>query len=164
MADNISAKIEGKAIPHYKRLPEDLRARLRSEIPFLTKQLASRVREKLAPGALFKTTDHILPAVNVEMVENSREIYGRVYIDPKKFPNVVAHTLESGSRPHEIAAVNAPMLVFFWAKVGQVVAFKRVHHPGFEGRSYMKSSADEMKDELVGRVSNAVTGELHGRS
>lgn len=161
MVDSIHARVEGTAIPHYDRLPEDLRARLRSEIPFLTKQLASRVREKLAPGALFKTSERILPAVNVEMVENPTEIYGRVYIDPGKFPNVVAHTLESGSRAHEIAAVNATALVFFWARVGQVVAFKRVHHPGFGGRSYMESSLNEMKDELVGKISNAVFGEFN---
>lgn len=160
MADKISIEVGGTALARYPKLPESLRTKLRAEVPFLTKQLADRVREKLAPGRLFKTTDHILPAVRAEMVENRNEIYGRVYIDPTEFSNVVAHTLESGSVPHDIEAVNAPMLVFFWEKMGRVVAFKKVHHPGFPGRSYMQSSLDEMKDELTGRLRDDVREEF----
>lgn len=156
MADKLSVEVAGSAFDKYPRLPETARAKLRSTIPFLTKQLADRVRSKLAPGALFKTTDHILPAVKSEMVEDSKSIRGRVYIDSNLFPNIVAHTLESGSRAHDIEAVNAPALVFFWEKLGMVVAFKKVHHPGFAGRSYMQSSLDELRDELIGEVRDAV--------
>lgn len=35
-----------------------------------------------------------------------------------------------GTEPHVIAARRRPMLVFYWPKVGRVVAFKRVNHPG----------------------------------
>lgn len=38
--------------------------------------------------------------------------------------------LEVGNRPHIIRAKNAPYLVFFWPKVGRVVRFKSVNHPG----------------------------------
>lgn len=41
-----------------------------------------------------------------------------------------ARILEEGSKPHEIHAKNAPKLVFFWPKVGKVVAFQSVRHPG----------------------------------
>jgi hypothetical protein len=37
---------------------------------------------------------------------------------------------DQGARPHKIVAKNAPALVFFWPKVGRVVAFKSVNHPG----------------------------------
>jgi hypothetical protein len=38
--------------------------------------------------------------------------------------------MDQGTKPHVIAAKNAPYLVFFWAKVGRVVHFKSVQHPG----------------------------------
>jgi hypothetical protein len=37
---------------------------------------------------------------------------------------------DQGAQPHTIRARNAPALVFFWPKVGRVVAFKSVSHPG----------------------------------
>lgn len=43
--------------------------------------------------------------------------------------------VHEGAQPHEIRPVNAPALVFFWEKVGGIVAFPPfgggvVHHPG----------------------------------
>lgn len=37
---------------------------------------------------------------------------------------------DQGAKAHKIVAKNAPYLVFFWPKVGRVVAFKSVNHPG----------------------------------
>jgi hypothetical protein len=159
MAVKIKVTVDGTAYIKYPKLTEDLRASLRASIPALTKELAARVREKLVPGALFKTTARLLPAVTVRMIENPNEIYGTVFIDPGKFPNVVAHTLESGSVAHEIEG--NPYLAFFFEKLGQNVVFRRVHHPGFEGRSYMQSSLDEMQDELKQKATEQVLAPLH---
>jgi hypothetical protein len=157
MADvPLSVKVDGKAFIKYPKLTEDIRASLRAEIPAITKDLADRVRDKLAPGALFKTTDRLLPAVSSRMIENTNQIYGTVYIDSNKFPSVVAHTLESGSRAHDIVPVNASALAFFWEKLGINAVFRKVHHPGFEGRSYMQSSLDEMQSEITERMTDAV--------
>jgi hypothetical protein len=38
--------------------------------------------------------------------------------------------VDQGTKPHPIHAKNAPALVFYWPKVGRVVAFKSVNHPG----------------------------------
>ncbi len=157
MADQIvQARVEGSAFIRYPKLTEDIRAALRSEIPGITQDLAARIRDKLSPGGLFKTTDRLLPAVAVKMIENSNSIYGTVYIDPGKFPSIIANVLESGSRPHIIEAKNANSLFFFWEKLGMNVAFKKVNHPGFPGRSYMQSSLDEMHDEITERMREAV--------
>lgn len=161
MAESIS--VSGPAFEKFPKLTESARASLRSEIPGLTKQLADRVRAKLAPGNLFKTSAHILPAVRSEMVENTTQIYGRVYIDQRKFPNVVAHTLESGSKPHDIVVKNAKSLFFFWERMGKNVAFMRVHHPGFAGRSYMQSSLEELKADLIAGMRKAVVGGMTSR-
>jgi len=153
---SVNLQIGNQTIEKYARLPEDIRASLRQEIPRLTKELARRVRAKLVPGQLFKTTTRLLPAVTVTMVENAHEIYGKVYIDPAKFPLVVSRTLESGSKPHEIVAKHSPFLYFYWEKLGKNVAFKRVHHPGFPGRSYMQSSLDEMQADIKSGLTDSV--------
>jgi hypothetical protein len=38
--------------------------------------------------------------------------------------------VDQGTKPHPIHAKNAPYLVFYWPKVGRVVHFKSVNHPG----------------------------------
>jgi hypothetical protein len=42
-----------------------------------------------------------------------------------------------GTEPHVIRAKRAPRLVFFWRKVGRVVAFKSVNHPGTSANNYL---------------------------
>ena len=156
MAAGIQIEVDGKVIAEYERLPNALRAQLRHDLPDITREVKAAVAAKLSPGALFKTTNRLLPALSSQMVENKDEIYGRVFIDANKFPAVVANTLESGSRAHEIAARLAPALVFFWEKLGRVVAVRRVMHPGFPGRSYMKSTFDEQREHIAARIEQSV--------
>jgi hypothetical protein len=157
----VAVTVEGEVLAKYKKLPDRLRSQLRGDLPDIVRDVRDAVAAKLAPGALFKTTTHLLPALSSQMVENASEIYGRVYIDPSKFPAVVAHTLESGSVAHEIAAVNAPALVFFWERLGRVVAFRRVWHPGFAGRSYMASTLAEQADMIKQRLNKSVLEALN---
>lgn len=156
-------EVTGQVFEVFPKLDERARAQLRGQIPVLTKKLAERVRQKLQPGVLFKTTNRLLPAVRSEMVENTTQVYGRVYIDQRKFPNVVAHTLESGSRAHEIVAKNASALFFFWGKLGKNVAFRRVHHPGFSGRSYMESSLNELRGQFVAELRESMAKSMGGK-
>lgn len=152
----ITVSVEGQVFGKYDHLTDRLRTALRQNIPELTKEIKRRVAEKLAPGVLFKTTTRLLPALSSEMVENSKEIYGRVYIDEAKFPGVVAATLERGSKPHEIEAKNAAALSFFWERLGIHMVIRKVNHPGFEGRSYMQSTLDESKGYIDDVISRAV--------
>jgi len=160
MASGIQIEVDGKVIAEYERLPNKLRAQLRHDLPDITREVKAAVAAKLSPGVLFKTTSRLLPALSSEMVETTRnEIYGRVYIDSKKFPAVVAATLESGSVAHPIKARFAPALVFFSEKLGHWVRIappRFVNHPGFPGRSYMKSIFDEQKDHIAERLNQSV--------
>ena len=160
MAQGIQVEVDGKVIAEYERLPNKLRAQLRHDLPEITREVKAAVAAKLTPGALFKTTNRLLPALSSEMVETTKnEIYGRVYIDGRKFPSVIANTLESGSRPHPIKAKFAPALVFFFEKLGHWVRIappRFVNHPGFPGRSYMKSTFDEKKDHITDRLKQSV--------
>jgi hypothetical protein len=153
----VEVKVDDKAvIAKYGRLSEALRSRLRADLPTLTLTVKAAVANKLVPGALFRTTTHLLPALSSQMVENRDEIYGRVYINESKFPGVVAATLESGSVPHVITAVNAPFLVFFWERMGHWMRIKSVNHPGFPGRSYMQSTLDEMDGYITAALKRSV--------
>lgn len=57
----------------------------------------------------------------------------------------VALVHHEGGRPHEIRARNGPRLVFWWGKVGQVVAFPRVSHPGSRANRFLSDSLDDLR-------------------
>jgi hypothetical protein len=48
-----------------------------------------------------------------------------------------------GSHPHVITG--NPRLVFFWPKVGRVVAFPKVNHPGTTGSKYLTRALDDLR-------------------
>jgi len=50
----------------------------------------------------------------------------KVYVDRPGY----ALPIEYGARPHPIVARRARFLRFYWPKVGRVVFFRRVSHPG----------------------------------
>ena len=64
-----------------------------------------------------------------------RDLEGRVIAVPEQAIFVI-----KGTDPHIIRARRAPRLVFFWKKVGRVVAFKSVQHPGQKANNYLLAS------------------------
>ena len=57
-----------------------------------------------------------------------------------RFAKSYATFYNDGTRPHQIRAKNAPMLVFYWAKVGHVVAFPKVNHPGTKPTHFLSGA------------------------
>jgi hypothetical protein len=49
---------------------------------------------------------------------------------------------ETGTPPHIIRAKRAGMLTFFWPKVGHVVHFRSVRHPGNPGTHFLERGMD----------------------
>lgn len=49
----------------------------------------------------------------------------------------VAVFVHEGTQPHIIRARNAPLLVFFWKRVGRVVSFRQVNHPGNQPNRFL---------------------------
>lgn len=49
--------------------------------------------------------------------------------------------VHEGARPHVIRARRAPMLRFYWEKVGRNVAFRSVNHPGSAPRPFLRNAA-----------------------
>ncbi len=49
----------------------------------------------------------------------------------------IAKLHHDGTPPHVIRARNKPALVFYWPKVGRVVSFRQVNHPGTKPNRYL---------------------------
>jgi hypothetical protein len=153
---NVTITVDAtRALAKLDRVTPAVRNNLRGVIPNLTKQLGALVNSKL--DSQLKSRKNI--QIKQEMVESASYIYGRVFAawtgDRKAM--MVPQILESGARPHDIEAVNAKALAFFWDRMGGDVFFKRVHHPGFPGIHYMENSFDEMKGEISSRIRSAIT-------
>jgi hypothetical protein len=50
--------------------------------------------------------------------------------------------VDQGAKPHVIKAKNAPYLVFYWPKVGRVVHFKSVNHPGNKAYRFLEKGLE----------------------
>lgn len=61
----------------------------------------------------------------------------------------IAHFLNVGTRPHVIQRNKAPALTFFWAKMGRIVSFIRVRHPGTKPRAIDQKEAFRSLPELL---------------
>ena len=65
-----------------------------------------------------------------------------------------AAAIDKGASPHPIHG--HPLLVFFWAKIGQWVATHRVNHPGNKPYSFLHDawtrSADHFLERMVPRM------------
>lgn len=50
---------------------------------------------------------------------------------------IYAHSVHEGQPARTIVPVRAPLLRFFWRRVGRRVAFESVRHPGTKGQPYL---------------------------
>lgn len=67
-------------------------------------------------------------------------------------PVIQAATTNSGARPHVIRARRAKMMRFYWPKVGRVVYFRSVNHPGNKGTGWW----DKVRDRHVAIMGGAL--------
>ena len=56
-----------------------------------------------------------------------------------------AYWHHQGTEPHVIEARRAPLLVFYWKKVGRVVAFPRVQHPGTKPNPFLVRALEALR-------------------
>ena len=69
-----------------------------------------------------------------------------------RYPSQIWDYLLDGTRPHEIRAVRANALRFYWPKVGKVVFFKRVWHPGTKPSKFVEEAYRKFGKIRMGRV------------
>jgi hypothetical protein len=134
-------------------IPEAVRRALRRVLPQLTIKLGAKVDDLLGSGLKSRTTLRTTP----QLIENPTALYGRVTISAvAPSPSMLPAWLDTGTRPHVIAARNANALYFFWEKLGKNVSFRQVNHPGFAGIQYRDAAIASMSGEIVDTISQAV--------
>jgi len=91
-------------------------------------------RRKRKPGTL---RDSIVKRLVVGGPEGVKVLVGSE--DP------IALWHHEGTPPHVIRARRKPMLVFYWPKVGRVVRFKQVNHPGTQPNRYLSDALQDLR-------------------
>lgn len=93
-----------------------------------------------------KRTGELAASHEVDLAHHGpkRDLEGRVVAVPEHAIFII-----KGTDPHVIRARNAPRLVFFWKKVGRVVSFKSVNHPGTRPNNYLARSLDRVVRRLT---------------
>lgn len=155
MAGEVTLKVDASlAIKKFspEGVPDAVRRNLRAMLPQTVRKVAASVDTKLNTD--LKSRRRL--EVQQQIVENPKEIYGRVRVIATADPRMLPTWLEEGTKAHEIVATNASALAFFWEKVGKDVFFKSVHHPGFAGIQYMQRTLAEMRDEITSDLTTAV--------
>lgn len=99
--------------------------RLAKETVFRQKALANKRSGAMAAGMHYKTGKW---SRGIEFLAGSPVPY-TLFVD-------------QGTKPHVIKAKNAPYLVFFWPKVGRVVHFKSVNHPGNRAYKFLMNGLE----------------------
>lgn len=139
-----------KIMLRFEKIPVAVRTAIRGETISLTQALAARVRENLSGRVLNKRTGALYNSIRSEMVENADTVYGRVYSDGSvKY-----------ARIHEYGGtINHPGSDKFqaWQNGGAwVYTHKtRPHLIPIPQRSYMRSALEEMRDNIVARLTAA---------
>jgi phage gpG-like protein len=142
-----------KVILRFDRMPLALRTAIRGETISLTQALAARVRENLSGRVLNRRTGALYNSVKSELVENPSTVYGRVYVDPGSPAAKYAGIHEYGG------IINHPGSDKFqaWQEGGAwVYTHKtRPHQIPIPQRSYMRSALEEMREQIVARLTAA---------
>jgi hypothetical protein len=125
-----------------------------------TEQLAWSTLEKAAPEAQKHVRDHAqfthrtgtaLARTKARAIRLKRG--GKIIVS-----NAARHAkfLEHGTRPHVIRARRARYLRFFWRKVGRLVFFKSVNHPGTRPYKFLERATHHVGDRVRLRLSRGM--------
>lgn len=152
MADTVEVKVDAtRALAKMDRIPVAVRDQLRSIIPDLTKQLGALVNAKIAS----ELASHKTLNVAQEMHENAQRIIGVVRLDANSpSPSLLPLWLEEGTKEHFVAPVRAKAL--HWTEGGQDFFSKGHWVRGIGPYKFLARSFNEMKDQIVTGIKNAV--------
>lgn len=117
-------------------LSKFIQAAGRKKVNSLTRGIANQARATVpVHSANLGRTIGMTPAA----ATGPFKVSGSVFAGGRQAPYAIP--VHEGSRPHIIRARRAPMLRFFWEKVGKNVAFRSVHHPGVKARPFLRNAA-----------------------
>ena len=111
----------------------------------LTARIDTAAKRKLENDMVGKITGNLLSSQAPPTVTLLGERVSGILRNTASY----AAAVHNGSRPHDIAAVNAQYLRFTPAGASQPIFRKVVHHPGTRGRPWLRTAAEEVTGRPV---------------
>lgn len=131
---------QGIARGHFEENPEGLS---RQVLPFMRRKGDSVLRQiaNQARADVPVRTGNLGRTIGVDPMTPTGpfSMSGAVFAGGREAPYAIP--VHEGSRPHRITARRAPMLSFYWSKVGRHVTFFSVNHPGTKARPFLRNAA-----------------------
>ena len=138
------------ALLRLERVGDQTRAGLAGEVASLTQQLAALVRQKLSGSVLNQRSGRMHDSITGRVDERAGAIQGSVSCEG--VPYAAVHEF-GGSSAYPIVPASAQALAFMVG--GRLVFARSVNHPPAKERSFMRSSFNDMRDEIAGRLTAA---------
>lgn len=141
-------------IAHMNAFPTSLQRVLNRRIRALVLRLQARVQKKLSGQVLNVVTGALRRSIQSDVTDTGERIIGRVY-SSGDVKYAAIHEFGGRTRAHIIEPRKAQALMFVMG--GRNVFARRVNHPGSQmpERSFMRTSLQEMRDEIVRSLSEA---------
>jgi len=132
------------------KIGDDLKDELDDGLQAIAERTVQRLRDT-TPGTDLPRGWKVVPLPGTR----ATSLIGIVNVDPRANKPVprgassrtLLDILEFGTRAHPIEAKNAPMLAFFWAKLGVNVKFRKVQHPGTKPYFFIRPAIAQAKAE-----------------
>jgi phage gpG-like protein len=138
------------ALLRLERAGEQTRAGLAREVGALTQQLVDLIRQKLSGSVLNERSGRLRDSVAGRVIEGAGAIQGSVSCEG--VPYAAVHEF-GGESAYPIVPSSAQALAFMVG--GRLVFARYVNHPPAKERSFMRSSFDDMRDEIAARLTVA---------
>ena len=147
------------------KISKTLKDDLDKELLFIAEETVWQLRETTPGEELPKGWT----VVKVPQDGRARSSYIVINKDPRANKPVrssgrnLLHILEYGTAAHPIEAKSAPVLSFFWEKLGINVKFRSVRHPGTRPYFFIRPAVAEAKKKQAAatrRLANRIRAEL----
>lgn len=143
-SEGVSVKLDPQAVAFVLRGPQGPVVRsLFKEAEYVKKDAKRRVGVGTVPPAGPRRTRRpgtLRDSIVKRIANRGGEISVEVGSDDE-----IALWHHEGTRPHQITPRRAPRLVFYWAKVGSVVSFPRVSHPGTQPNRFLTDAVRALR-------------------
>jgi len=136
--------------------PQAIAAALAGKAEILSTALVDKIRnEKLSGDPLQSRSGALAASIAAEVAADPDQIVATIASSGVKYAAIQEYGGQTS--PHEILPTKGDVLAF--VVNGAQHFARRIEHPGstIPERSYMRSSLDEMNDEIVAELSDAVT-------
>ncbi len=137
--------------------PKVVRAALLAKMTDLSRALYDKiVNEKLAGEVLNIRSGALRASIAARISDDGDALSASVGVDGD-IPYATIQEYGGRTSAHDIEAAKARALAF--VKDGKAIFCKRVRHPGSQipERSYLRSSLDELSDEIVAQLSDVAS-------